>query len=35
LVSSGVKEINYLNDYKNDKLIEELNKDLNIIIKKI
>jgi len=35
LVSAGIKEINYLNDYKNDELIYELNKDLNVMIKKI
>jgi len=35
LVSSGIKEINYLNDYKNDELILEINKDLNIKITKI
>ena len=35
LAASGIKEIYYLNDYKNDPLVEELNKDLKIPIKKI
>jgi dCMP deaminase len=35
LAASGVKEIFYLNDYKNNHLVEELNKDLKIPIRKL
>ena len=32
LVSSGIKEIKYINDYKNDALVAELAKEVNIPI---
>jgi len=32
LVSSGIKEIKYINDYKNDALVAELAKEVNIAI---
>ena len=32
LVSSGIKEIKYINDYKNDILVAELAKEVNIAI---
>ena len=32
LVSSGIKEIKYINDYKNDNLVAELAKEANIAI---
>lgn len=32
LVSSGIKEIKYINDYKNDALVSELAKEANIAI---
>lgn len=35
LVGSGIKEINYLNDYKNDPLVNIINEDLKIKIKKL
>ena len=35
LAASGIKEIYYLQDYKNNPLVEILNKDLNIHIQKI
>lgn len=35
LVASGISEIKYLEDYKNDELIPILNKDLNIPIIKL
>jgi len=35
LVASGIKEIYYLNDYKNDNLITVINEDLNIKLIKI
>jgi dCMP deaminase len=35
LVASGIKEIYYLNDYKNDPVVELINKNLYVIIKKI
>ena len=35
LVASGIKEINYLEDYKNNLIIEQINKNLNIKINKI
>lgn len=35
LIASGIKEINYIDDYKNNIIIEEINKNLNININKI
>jgi len=35
IASCGIKEIIYLEDYKNDQIIEELAKDSSIIIRKI
>jgi len=35
LVSSGIKEIYYLQDYKNDEVIQVINKDINIVLEKI
>lgn len=35
MVSCGICEINYINDYNNDKLVEELAKQANISINKI
>lgn len=35
LVGSGVKEIYYLEDYKNDEVVEVLNKELRVPIEKI
>ncbi len=35
LAASGVREILYLNDYKNNPLVEELNKDVKIPIRRI
>jgi dCMP deaminase len=35
LVGSGVREIFYLEDYKNDEVVETLNKELQIPIRKI
>jgi deoxycytidylate deaminase len=35
LVSAGVKEIYYIDDYKNNPIVEEINKDLKIILQKI
>ena len=35
IASSGIKNIIYLDDYRNDKLVEELNKDINIPITKL
>ena len=35
LIASGIKEINYIDDYKNNVIIEEINKNLNIKINKI
>jgi len=35
LVASGIKEINYIDDYKNNAIIEEINQNLNIKINKI
>lgn len=35
LVASGIIEINYINDYKNNEIIEKINKNLNIPINKI
>ena len=35
LVASGIKNIYYINDYKNNSIIEEINKELDISIIKI
>lgn len=35
MVSCGICKINYINDYKNDKLVNKLANDVNIIINKI
>ena len=35
MVSSGICKINYINDYKNDELVNKLANDVNIIINKI
>ncbi len=35
LVSAGIKEIYYIDDYKNNPIVEEINKSLNIKIQKI
>jgi dCMP deaminase len=35
LFASGVKEIKYINDYKNDVIVEILSKQINIIITKL
>ena len=35
LVSCGISEINYINDYKNDALVGELANEANIVIKQI
>ena len=35
MVSSGIKEINYINGYKNDKLVYDLANEANITINKI
>lgn len=35
LVASGIKEIYYLNDYKNDPVVDTINKNLDVIIKQI
>ena len=35
LVSCGISEINYINNYKNDLLVEDLSKEANITINKI
>lgn len=35
LISSGIKDIYYLNDYKNSKYVEDITKGLDINIKKI
>ena len=35
LIASGIKEIKYINDYKNDLLVSYLSKQANINIKKI
>ena len=35
LVSAGVKEIYYINDYKNSPIVEEINKSVNVILQKI
>jgi dCMP deaminase len=35
LVASGIKIIKYLEDYKNNPIIDKINENLNIIIKKI
>jgi deoxycytidylate deaminase len=35
LLASGIKEINYIEDYKNNEIIEQINKNLHININKI
>ena len=35
MVSSGISKIKYINDYKNDPLVQELANEVNIIISKI
>ena len=35
LVASGIKEINYIDDYKNNAIIKEINQNLSININKI
>tara|TARA_B100000497_G_C7287861_1_gene197988 strand:- start:346 stop:462 length:117 start_codon:yes stop_codon:yes gene_type:complete len=35
MVASGIKEIKYIEDYKNDSLVNNLANKLNITIKKI
>ena len=35
LLASGVKEINYINDYKNDELVQEFCNQMNVKINKI
>jgi len=35
LVSAGVKEINYINDYKNSPIVEKINETLEVPINKI
>ena len=35
LLSSGIKEINYINDYKNDDLVYKFAQDMNVTIKQI
>ena len=35
LLASGIKEINYIEDYKNNEIIEQINKNLHIKINKI
>jgi deoxycytidylate deaminase len=35
MVSSGISKIKYINDYKNDPLVEELANEVNIVINKI
>jgi dCMP deaminase len=35
LLASGIKEINYIEDYKNNEIIEQINKNINIKINKI
>ena len=35
LIASGVNEINYIEDYKNNEIIEKINKNLNVKINKI
>lgn len=35
LLASGIKEINYLNDYKNDSLVEEFTQQCNVNINKL
>lgn len=35
LVASGIKEINYIEEYKKNPIIEEINKNIDVIIKKI
>ena len=35
MVSSGISKIKYINDYKNDPLVQELANEVNIVISKI
>jgi len=35
LVASGIREINYINDYKNNEIIKKINKNLSININKL
>ena len=35
LIASGVNEINYINDYKNDELVKYFTKEKNIKVEKI
>lgn len=35
LVASGIKEINYIEDYKNNPVVEQINKSLLVTIKKV
>jgi dCMP deaminase len=35
LVASGIKEINYIEDYKNNPVVEQINKNLLVTIKKV
>jgi dCMP deaminase len=35
LLASGIKEINYIEDYKNNEIIEQINKNLHVKINKI
>ena len=35
LIASGIKEINYIEDYKNNEIVEQINKNLGVSIRKI
>ena len=35
LIASGIKEINYIEDYKNNEIVEQINKNLDVSIRKI
>ena len=35
MMSSGIKDIKYINDYKNDVLVKDLAENMKITIKKI
>ena len=35
LIASGIKEINYIEDYKNNPIVEQINKNLGVSIRKI